>query len=179
MKNQMESFSKDLFSALEAVDKESQVDLLKAVIEYLFDGIEPNLSGVNKAIWILIKDYINESREKLIENKVPQKVERKVFRKPSVQEICTYIVSTNSNADPARIKEFAEQFYNFYESKDWMIGKSRMKNWVAALRTWKETMQKVLYPKMISHNQPSKGSWEYRQMEYIKGVQSIMNDESI
>lgn len=30
----------------------------------------------------------------------------------------------------------AERFVDFYASKDWMIGKSRMKDWKAAVRNW-------------------------------------------
>ena len=29
-----------------------------------------------------------------------------------------------------------EKFWNFYESKNWMIGKNKMKNWKAAIKTW-------------------------------------------
>ena len=32
----------------------------------------------------------------------------------------------------------AEKFFDFYESKGWMIGKNKMKNWKAALRTWEK-----------------------------------------
>ena len=30
----------------------------------------------------------------------------------------------------------ADAFVNFYESKGWMIGKNKMKDWKAAVRTW-------------------------------------------
>lgn len=30
----------------------------------------------------------------------------------------------------------AERFFNFYESKGWMIGKNKMKSWKAAIKTW-------------------------------------------
>ena len=29
------------------------------------------------------------------------------------------------------------KFVDFYESKGWMIGKNKMKNWKASIRTWK------------------------------------------
>jgi hypothetical protein len=31
----------------------------------------------------------------------------------------------------------AEKFFCFYESKDWMVGKSKMKKWLMALSGWK------------------------------------------
>ena len=29
-----------------------------------------------------------------------------------------------------------QAFVDFYESKGWMVGKNKMKNWKAAVRTW-------------------------------------------
>jgi hypothetical protein len=34
-------------------------------------------------------------------------------------------------------QENAEKFWNFYESKGWMIGKNKMKNYKSAIKTWK------------------------------------------
>ncbi len=179
MSRKMKSFSRDLFFAIDSLSTEDQVKMLKGIIEYTYEGSEPEFEGTSRAMWILAKDYIYHHREQSVQKEVPQKIQRQVFRKPSIQEICYYIKEKHPDADNNRIKDFSEQFHAFYESKDWMIGKSKMKNWVAAIRTWKETMEKILYPKMISHHNPVKGSWEYRQLEYLKGVQSIMNDESL
>ena len=55
----------------------------------------------------------------------------KKFKKPSPEEIQNYL-------DEKNITSFtAEKFYNFYESKDWMIGKNKMKNWKACCNNWK------------------------------------------
>ena len=32
----------------------------------------------------------------------------------------------------------ASRFIDFYESKGWMIGKNKMKDWRAAVRTWEK-----------------------------------------
>ena len=32
----------------------------------------------------------------------------------------------------------AERFVDFYKSKGWMIGKNKMKDWKAAVRTWEQ-----------------------------------------
>ena len=53
------------------------------------------------------------------------------FRKPTLEEIREYCQSRQNNVDP-------EQFFNFYEAKGWMIGKSHMKDWRAAVRTWEQ-----------------------------------------
>ena len=52
------------------------------------------------------------------------------FVKPTPEEVTVYAKSIGFNLD-------GERFYDYYESKGWMIGKSPMKNWQAAVRTWK------------------------------------------
>lgn len=67
---------------------------------------------------------------KLKESKVKKNIRGK-FRKPSIKEIRDYCLERKNKIDP-------EQFYNFYESKGWMIGKNKMKDWRAAVRTWEK-----------------------------------------
>ena len=35
-----------------------------------------------------------------------------------------------------------EKFIDFYESKGWMVGKNKMKDWRAAVRTWERAATK-------------------------------------
>lgn len=51
------------------------------------------------------------------------------FVKPTVEEIKAYCEERNNRVSP-------DDFFNFYESKGWLIGKSPMKDWKAAVRTW-------------------------------------------
>ncbi len=66
----------------------------------------------------------------------------KRFKKPTLDEVKNYCILRNNNID-------AEGFISFYESKDWMIGKNKMKNWKQAIVTWekreykKPTMSKL------------------------------------
>jgi len=62
-------------------------------------------------------------------NNTDNKRKTKVFQKPSVKEIRDYCLERKNNVD-------AENFFDFYESKDWMVGKNKMKNWKASVRTW-------------------------------------------
>jgi predicted phage replisome organizer len=54
---------------------------------------------------------------------------RKVFTPPTVEEVKQYCQERNNNVD-------AETFVDFYECKGWMVGKNKMKDWKAAVRTW-------------------------------------------
>lgn len=56
----------------------------------------------------------------------------RAFQKPSLEEVKAYCLERNNNVDP-------EAFVNFYESKGWMVGKNKMKDWKAAVRTWEKS----------------------------------------
>lgn len=62
------------------------------------------------------------------------------FVPPTVDEIKDYCLERNNNVD-------AEKFYDFYQAKGWMVGKNKMKDWKAAVRTWEKGNSK-------SGNQP-------------------------
>ena len=61
----------------------------------------------------------------------PRKVaaKRAAFVAPSLQEVKNYISEKGYTVD-------AQRFIDFYEAKGWMIGKNKMKDWRAAVRTW-------------------------------------------
>jgi hypothetical protein len=52
------------------------------------------------------------------------------FKKPTADEVSEYATSIGFVID-------GNDFVNYYESKGWMIGKNKMKDWRAAVRTWK------------------------------------------
>ena len=59
----------------------------------------------------------------------PKKVKNQQFVPPTVEEVETYCKERKNNVD-------AENFVDFYESKGWLVGKTKMKNWKACVRTW-------------------------------------------
>lgn len=60
---------------------------------------------------------------------------QKSFIKPTSEEVTEYAKSINYNLN-------GQTFVDFYDSKGWMIGKNKMKDWKAAIRTWKNKDQK-------------------------------------
>ena len=54
---------------------------------------------------------------------------RKRFGKPTLSQITQYCLERNNNVN-------AEQFYDYYESNGWKVGKNAMKDWKACVRTW-------------------------------------------
>jgi hypothetical protein len=64
---------------------------------------------------------INKNKEIRITNKY--------FNKPKILEVQSYCLERKNNID-------SEAFWDFYESKDWFVGKSKMKCWKSAVRNW-------------------------------------------
>ena len=58
-----------------------------------------------------------------------KKEKRERFIKPTVDEIRAYCKERRNDVDP-------ERFFNYYESKGWLVGRANMKDWRAAVRTW-------------------------------------------
>ena len=77
----------------------------------------------------------NSIEENSIEYNIKEKVKRKVFEKPTIEMIQKYCRERNNGIN-------ANAFYDFYESKDWMVGKNKMKDWKACIRTWESRSKK-------------------------------------
>ena len=54
------------------------------------------------------------------------------FVKPTLAEVAAYIAEKHYPFD-------AEEFWNFYESNGWRVGRNPMKSWKAACVTWKKS----------------------------------------
>lgn len=59
----------------------------------------------------------------------------KNFIPPSVAEVAEYCKERQNGID-------AQRFVDYYESRGWMLGKTRMKDWRAAVRTWERGSDK-------------------------------------
>lgn len=76
------------------------------------------------------KREININKDSLYRDGTPH------FQKPSLSEVAAYCRERANKVDP-------EQFYNFYESNGWKVGKNPMKDWHAAVRTWEKREKEV------------------------------------
>lgn len=69
-------------------------------------------------------------KNKMLEENIPaNNSKRKRFVKPTLSQITQYCLERNNNVN-------AEQFYDYYESNGWKVGKNAMKDWKACVRTW-------------------------------------------
>ena len=90
------------------------------------------------------------SKEKDLKN-ICARVERRThtktnFVKPTLQEVEAYCTQRNNFVD-------AQRFLDFYESKGWMIGKNKMKDWKASVRTWEKNSDKQNRAPIPKHKQ--------------------------
>ena len=85
------------------------------------------------------------------------KIINKLFTIPMISEVESYCLERKNNIE-------AESFINFYDSKGWMVGKNKMKDWRACIRTWE----------MREKKKPMKTSKIDSQInEYLKGKEYL------
>lgn len=88
----------------------------------------------NQAVIVTVKDKVKDivivNDNVINNNKSDKPILRFVI--PEISEIKEYCFLRNNNVD-------AETFYNFYQSKGWMVGKSKMKDWKACIHTWEKS----------------------------------------
>ena len=143
-------------------DIEEREWLRKVIIQYGLHGIEPESfnSEALEIAWTVCKDLIDQqhhrrevnaanragkkaepatneensaiepqTEEKPAQEIQPEKPKRKNFVKPTVEEIAAYCKEKNYNVN-------AQQFFSYYESNGWKIGRNAMKSWQAAVQNW-------------------------------------------
>lgn len=126
--------------------------LIILIVEYGVYGKHEEVIDEYKSVIPLleeIKSEIDSERAK------PPKKE-KIKIPPTLEEVIQYVKDNNLNVDPY-------QFWNFYESKGWYVGKNKMKNWHSAMATW------------VKRNQVQYGTGQ-QQSNIIDKVADILAD---
>ena len=108
------------YITIEYTFKEGSKEIDKRYLRIVNGGIKENLKGGIKEN---LKDNTTSNNINIIYNNNIR------FKKPLIFEIKEYCLERNNNID-------AESFYDFYESKNWFVGKNKMKDWKACIRTW-------------------------------------------
>ena len=118
-------------------------EIERRYIRKLKGGIKENFKGGIKENF---KDSISLSKDKHINNKGAS------FKKPTVNDIKEYCLWRNNGID-------SETFFDFYESKNWLIGKNKMKDWKACVRTWEKRQNKTNNNNTTSHRHKKGGDY--------------------
>lgn len=61
----------------------------------------------------------------------PAQTRGRRFVPPSVEQVRAYCRERGNGIDP-------ETFVDYYAARGWMVGRSPMKDWRAAIRTWEQ-----------------------------------------
>jgi len=80
--------------------------------------------------WTASEQPVNTNKNDKNDKNVKKSIGAKKFSPPTPAEVSAYAKTINYQID-------AERFCDHYQSKGWMIGKNKMKDWRAAVRTWK------------------------------------------
>ena len=84
------------------------------------------ISIQNDSVSVSVSDSVSISKDIDKGNR-----ERSAFRPPDVSEVRSYCQERKNKVDP-------ERFVDFYTSKGWLVGKTKMKDWRAAVRNWEK-----------------------------------------
>jgi hypothetical protein len=101
----------------------------KALLKVENTGMYTLENDVGIPIGIPLVDAGKDSigKDSIGKNNIGEKSTR--FIPPTLEEVKNYCMERKNNVN-------AENFINFYSSKGWYVGKNKMKNWQAAVRTW-------------------------------------------
>lgn len=103
------------------------------------DTLTDNSMSIQEKLCPNIRE-VNISKVNISEVKADSRTH---FKIPTLEEILSYCSERQNNVN-------AERFFNYYESKGWVVGKAKMKDWKAAVRTWenneKPKQESVLDP---------------------------------
>lgn len=103
-----------------------------------------------------------EPKEKVKEKVKEKDNNKKTFSPPAVGDVAEYCSQNGYKIN-------AESFVDFYESKGWMVGKNKMKDWKAAVRNWARSQRQESTAKGGKPNQFH--NFEQRDTDYEKLVQ--------
>lgn len=78
------------------------------------------------------------------------------FTPPSLEEVKAYCSERGNKIDP-------QTFIDFYESKGWMVGKNKMKDWKASVRTWERKERKT--PMATKQHFENQNSYDFADLE--------------
>ena len=83
---------------------------------------------------------------------------RAVFKPPTIEEVKAYCQERNNKVN-------AESFIDFYESKGWMVGKNKMKDWKACVRTWEQRVNQKTATNPKIHNFDERNDYDFDELE--------------
>ena len=125
---------KDRYTPTAFQEELAQLDVKdNGAYTWLPDGCQMVADGLPDGCPSIGKDSVGEDSvgEVIEEEASPPPTRSKRFKPPSIDEVIAYCLERGGVVDPHR-------FVDYYTSNGWMVGKNKMKDWKAAVRTWEQ-----------------------------------------
>jgi len=140
---------------LDCLIKEQKSVIDKSLLEFIYSNLSnkkidnSTVKEYLQSLNIYINDNDNDNERIVNESSTNrQKPDRNVIP-PTLEMVTLYCESRNNGIDPG-------EFIDFYTSKGWYVGKDKMKDWQASIRTWerkrKEKMLKESKPQTVDRS---------------------------
>ena len=129
----------------------------KGLIEVKRKGIPAKqYFKINEQLVVKFLNNLKGSNSTTINKNKEIRIINKYFNKPTILEVENYCILRKNKIDP-------EAFIAFYESKGWMIGKNKMKDWKQAVITWEKR----------NYKKPTMSKIDAQLNEYLKGKEYL------
>lgn len=132
-------FQKDEQGKFYNIRLEEEVDKRKAYSESRRNNRKKK-EDMNNTSSSYVEHMENENEIEDID--IKKKVAR--FQKPTIEQLKEYMREQGMN-------DISENWLNHYEANGWMVGKNKMKDWKASVRTWKTNQKNNSATPQIVH----------------------------
>lgn len=127
-------------------------------------------SEVKSVVQNVVKSEVKTEVEsvaiyKLKQNETKEKdanASKKKFAPPTLKEVEVYCKERGNTVDAA-------QFIDFYASKGWLVGKTGMKDWKAAVRTWERNRTTTSFSQPKQSQRAKNRFNDFPQRQYSDG----------
>ena len=101
-----------------------------------------------------VNDNVNDIKENTLKS-----VKEKRVAPPTPEDVREYCREKGLNVD-------ADRFVDFYESKNWYVGKNKMKDWKAAVRNWARSQRQESTAKGTEKPRNRFDNFQQREYDY-------------
>lgn len=126
--------------------------------KYLYE--KSHLTVENNEEYSVGIPVVDTDKNSIEENSI-DKCSLEEFQKPTISELEEYLKEKNYN------NISAEKFFNYYKSKNWMLGKTKMSDWKSVIEIWhsNEFKNQEPLPEYANKNIESNLATEQEQLE--------------
>ena len=110
----------------ESKEKQTKAKKANGFSEKQTKAKKPDTDTVTDNVTVNDTDNVNDIKESGNKKSTP----------PTIEQVKQFCLERKNNVDP-------ERFVDYYASKGWLVGKTKMKDWKAAVRYWERSEEKV------------------------------------